>query len=307
MESHLSFWNSIYSQFDPVAFSLFGLKVHWYGIAYACALILAFFIAKFFIRHFPQRFPIAQTMIDSYFLWAEVGVILGARLGYVLIYDPNRFYYLANPLEIFSPFDSYGNFVGISGMSFHGGAVGFLFMSWLFCRFKKQSFLQLMDLLAISVPLAYIFGRVGNFLNQELYGRIVPDNDSFGQVVGILVNGELRYPSQLLESFLEGFVLFIVVAICARFLHKNGALIAVYGIGYGVARFVAEYWREPDSQMGLYFVVDGVFGGLSMGQILSSLMILAGCGILGYVYLCDSSQKSSKSTKIAKHAQNHKT
>lgn len=293
----MSFWNSIYSQFDPVAFSFLGLKVHWYGIAYACALILAFFIAKFFIRHYPNRFNIAQSTIDSYFLWAEVGVILGARIGYVAIYDPNRFYYLSNPLEIFSPFDSYGNFVGISGMSFHGGAIGFLFMSWLFCKVKKQDFLRLMDLLAISVPLAYIFGRLGNFLNQELYGRIVPNDDSFGQIVGILVNGELRYPSQLLESFLEGFVLFIVVAIFARFLRKSGALIAVYGIGYGVARFIAEYWREPDSQMGLYFGIDGVFSGFSMGQILCAIMILAGFCILCYVYIFDKPPNKLKTHK----------
>ena len=287
-QADFSFWNTIYSQFDPVAFSILGLKVHWYGIAYACALILAFFIAKFFIRRYPARFDIAESTIDSYFLWAEVGVILGARIGYVLIYDTNTMYYLRNPLEIFSPFDSYGNFVGISGMSFHGGAVGFLLMSWLFCRFKKQGFLPLMDLLAISVPLAYVFGRLGNFLNQELYGRIVPNDDNFGQMIGILVNGELRYPSQLLESFLEGVVLFFVVAFFARFLRKSGALIAIYGIGYGVARFIAEYWREPDVQMGLYFSVDGVFSGFSMGQILCGIMIFAGFCILFYVYLWDS-------------------
>ena len=274
-----STWNTIYSHFDPVAFSVFGVNVHWYGIAYVCALVFALFVAQFFIAKFPARFPISKQLLDSYFLWAELGVIIGARLGYVLIYDPDRFWYLAHPLEIFSPFDSRGEFVGIRGMSFHGGVIGFLLASVIFVRIKKIALLPLMDLVAISVPLAYIFGRVGNFLNQELFGRIVPAEDSIGQVIGIVINGTLRYPSQLLEALLEGVVVFIIVMLCARVKALKGALIGVYGVSYGLMRFVAEYWREPDPQLGLF---GQILGGLSMGQILCGAMIICGMLIIAY-------------------------
>ena len=270
-----STWNTIYSHFDPVAFSVFGVNVHWYGIAYVCALIFALFVAHFFIAKFPARFPISKQLLDSYFLWAELGVIIGARIGYVLIYDPDRFWYLAHPLEIFNPFDSRGEFVGIRGMSFHGGVIGFLLASVIFVRIKKIALLPLMDLVAISVPLAYVFGRVGNFLNQELFGRIVPAEDSIGQVIGIVINGVLRYPSQLLEALLEGVVVFIIIMLCARVKALKGALIGVYGVSYGLMRFIAEYWREPDPQLGL-------FGSLSMGQILSLIMIILGALVIIY-------------------------
>ncbi|WP_407380564.1 prolipoprotein diacylglyceryl transferase [Helicobacter sp.] len=274
-----STWNTIYSHFDPVAFSVFGVNVHWYGIAYVCALVFALFVAQFFIAKFPARFPISKQLLDSYFLWAELGVIVGARIGYVAIYDPDRFWYLANPLEIFSPFDSRGEFVGIRGMSFHGGVIGFLLASVIFVRIKKIALLPLMDLVAISVPLAYIFGRVGNFLNQELFGRIVPAEDSIGQVIGIVINGTLRYPSQLLEALLEGVVVFIIVMLCARVKALKGALIGVYGVSYGLMRFIAEYWREPDPQLGLF---GQILGGLSMGQILCGAMIICGMLIIAY-------------------------
>lgn len=274
-----STWNTIYSHFDPVAFSVFGVNVHWYGIAYVCALIFALFVAHFFIAKFPARFPISKQLLDSYFLWAELGVIVGARIGYVAIYDPDRFWYLANPLEIFNPFDSRGEFVGIRGMSFHGGVVGFLLASVIFVRVKKITLLPLMDLVAISVPLAYIFGRVGNFLNQELFGRVVGENDAFGQKVGILVNGTLRYPSQLLEALLEGLVVFVIIIISSRVKLLTNALIGVYGVSYGLMRFVAEYWREPDPQLGLF---GQILGGLSMGQILCLMMIVLGAIIIFY-------------------------
>ncbi|PAF41597.1 prolipoprotein diacylglyceryl transferase [Helicobacter sp. 11S03491-1] len=270
-------WNEIYSIFNPIAFEIFGIQVHWYGIAYVLALLVSLYIAKYFIRHDPQRFPISNKNIDNYFIWVEIGVILGARIGYIAIYDPNSLYYFSHPWQIFNPFDMQGNFVGIRGMSYHGALIGFLIASVLFAYKKHQKFLLYMDLVAISVPLGYVFGRIGNFLNQELYGRIVPLGDSWGQKIGILVNSELRYPSQLIEAFLEGIVVFILVIIAKKFLKTQGMLIVVYGVSYGIMRFVAEFWREPDVQMGYYF------GGLSMGQILSILMILVSLGLLFYI------------------------
>ncbi|WP_104749892.1 prolipoprotein diacylglyceryl transferase [Helicobacter cynogastricus] len=272
----MSFWNTIYSHFSPIAFSLFGINVHWYGIAYVSALLIAFFVALRAIKKDPVRFPVSRSLFESYFLYAEVGVILGARLGYILVYDPNTLYYLKAPWQIFNPFYE-GEFVGIRGMSYHGGLVGFLIASLLFSKIKQQNFLIYLDLIAISLPLGYVFGRIGNFLNQELFGRVVPQGDAFGQKIGILVDGVLRYPSQLIEAFLEGVVLFFVVMVAKRFTSAPGMLMVVYGLGYSLARFVSEYYREADVQMGYYF------WHLSMGQILSLVMAGISLGLWGYV------------------------
>lgn len=261
-------WNEIYYHFDPIAFEVFGYPIHWYGIAYAFALFIVLYLAKYFLKKDCKYFNIDNTTLDYYFIWAEVGIILGARIGYILIYDPLRLEYLTHPWQIFNPFDVNGEFVGIRGMSYHGGVIGFFVATYLFAIYRKKDFFMLTDLIALSVPLGYIFGRIGNFLNQELFGRVV-QNDAFSRSIGILIQGELRYPSQLIEAFLEGFVVFIVVFFVYKKIKIKGILIAVYGIAYSVARFISEYFREPDEQMGTY-----IFG-LSMGQILSLLMILS--------------------------------
>lgn len=270
-------WNEIYNVFNPVAFNIFGISVHWYGIAYVLSLLLALYIAKFFVKKDPTRFPISNKNLDIYFLWVEIGVILGARIGYIAIYDPNSLYYFTHPWQIFNPFDTQGNFIGIRGMSYHGALIGFLAASILFSHKKHQNFLLYMDLVAISVPLGYVFGRIGNFFNQELYGRVVQTDDTFGQKIGILVDGLIRYPSQLIEALLEGIVVFILVLIAKKIFKTRGILIVVYGISYGCMRFIAEFWREADPQMGYYSL------GLSMGQILSLLMIVLSLGLLAYI------------------------
>ncbi|PAF47898.1 prolipoprotein diacylglyceryl transferase [Helicobacter sp. 12S02232-10] len=270
-------WNEIYSLFNPVAFEIFGIAIHWYGIAYVLSLLVALYMAKRAIKKDPKRFPISSKNLESYFIWVEIGVILGARIGYIAIYDPNSLYYFTHPWQIFNPFDSRGDFVGIRGMSYHGALIGFLIASIAFSYKKRQNFLLYMDLVAISVPLGYVFGRIGNFLNQELYGRVVPKNDLWGQKIGILVDGTLRYPSQLIEAFLEGIIVFICVWIAKKTLKTQGLLIVVYGISYATMRFIAEFWREPDPQMGHYLL------GLSMGQILSVIMIAISLGLLFYI------------------------
>ncbi|CBG40595.1 prolipoprotein diacylglyceryl transferase [Helicobacter mustelae] len=280
-------WNEIYSRLDPVAFEAFGFEVHWYSLAYLSALICALLLAKFWIRGDKKRFPISAMTLEGYFIWAEIGVILGARIGYIFIYDPYWEYYLLHPWQIFNPWDEAGNFVGIRGMSYHGALVGFLLSSILFSYFKKVHFLMLLDVIAISVPLAYVFGRVGNFLNQELVGRVITNPK--WDFLGILVNGQLRYPSQLIEAFLEGVVVFFVVFFVSKKSTMQGSLIVAYGVAYSIARFVSEYFRQPDEQLGTYF---GMF---SMGQILSIVM-LAFSGVI-YFVACkqrDSLQKASR-------------
>lgn len=282
----MSFWNEIYSHFDPVAFELFGLKVHWYGLAYVSALLLTLFIAQIFTKLYPLRFNLSRNMLDSYFIWAELGVILGARIGYIIIYDSNTIFYLLKPWEIFNPFDEMGNFIGIRGMSFHGALIGLAFATFLFSKIKKIELLTLVDLAAISAPLAYFFGRIGNFLNQELYGRVIENNESLGNTIGILVNGELRYPSQLIEGFLEGIVVFFILFFALKyskfFMKTKGSLGALYLLSYGFMRFIAEFFREPDIQLGLFY-------GFSMGQILCFLMILI--ALIWFIYLIRESKK----------------
>lgn len=275
--------NEWYSHFNPVAFEIFSIKVHWYGIAYILALLSALWFAQIFRKDL--RFAsITPKGLENYFLIAELGIILGARVGYILIYSPQRWEYLAHPWQIFNPFDSHGNFIGISGMSYHGAIVGFLLASYLYTKIKKQNFLQHLDLMALSIPLAYVFGRIGNFLNHELYGRVIPENDNFWKPFGIYIDGALRYPSQIIEAFLEGVVVFVIVWMAKRFLSFDGALIGIYALGYSLMRFVAEFYREPDSQMGYY----GIF---SMGQILSFAMLGASLLLLFYAYAKQSSNR----------------
>lgn len=264
----MSRWNNIYNNFDPVAFKIFGISVHWYGLMYVLALLVALGVAKFIVKF--DKVGISNSLLDNYFFWVEVGVILGARVGYILIYDPNTLYYLTRPWQIFNPFYN-GEFVGIRGMSYHGAVVGFLIATIAFCKKYKQNTWALLDLVALSIPLGYFFGRIGNFLNQELFGRVtdVP--------WGIYVAGVLRHPSQIYEAILEGVVIFLILFAYRKFKKFDGELIALYAILYTVARFICEFYREPDFGLGFVFL------GLSMGQILSLIMLFGGA--LAYLFL----------------------
>jgi phosphatidylglycerol:prolipoprotein diacylglycerol transferase len=263
----MEFWNNIYSNFNPIAFQIGVFKIHWYGIMYISALISAYLFAKWIIKK--DNLPITENQLDDYFIWVEIGVILGARLGYVFFYSDHKDYYFSNPWQIFNPFSN-GEFVGISGMSYHGALIGFLIASYLFARKHKIPNLFLLDLVAISVPVGYIFGRIGNFLNQELVGRVtdVP--------WGIYVFDSLRHPSQLYEALLEGVLVFAILFWYRKRTRFMGEIAMLYGIAYGSARFVAEFWRAPDIQLGFI-----AFNWLTMGQLLSGFMIII--GVLGII------------------------
>ncbi|MDX1809567.1 MAG: prolipoprotein diacylglyceryl transferase [Sulfurospirillaceae bacterium] len=275
----MTYWNHIYEHINPIAFSLGSIGVHWYGIMYVLALLTALGAAKYFVKK--DRMGIDDKMLDNYFVWVEVGVILGARFGYIIFYDPHTYYYMTHPWQIFNPFMD-GIFVGISGMSYHGAIIGFLLATWLFGKKQKINSLILLDLVAISVPLGYIFGRIGNFLNKGLVGREtdVP--------WGIYVNGSLRHPSQLYEAFLEGLVIFVFLYFYRKKKRFDGELIALYGILYSVARFVAEFFRQPDFQLGFVFE-----GWMSMGQVLSVFMAFVSLCL--YIYLLKRSKKLKNS------------
>ncbi len=265
----MNYWNNIYKHFNPIAVDLGIISIHWYGIMYILALLTALWYAKWIIKK--DSIPVSEELIDSYFIWIELGIIFGARVWYILFYDINTSYYLSHPWQIFNPFHN-GEFVGIRGMSYHGAVVGAIIGSWLFSRKYPNKLNKIVDIVALSIPVGYIFGRIGNFLNQELIGRAtdVP--------WGIVVDGVLRHPSQLYEAFLEGFLVALILFIYRKHKRFDGELIAIYGILYGIMRFIAEFWREPDIQLG--FLYDGW---LTMGQIQSSIMIIVSIGI--YIFL----------------------
>ncbi len=265
----MPFWNHIYAHFDPVAFKLGPVAVHWYGLMYMLALLGALYAAKFFVKKDALGF--SNQILESYFIWIEIGIVLGARIGYILFYDPHLDYYLTHPWQMFNPFMD-GTFVGIRGMSYHGAIVGFLLGTWFFYLKYKVNIWRLLDLVALSVPVGYIFGRIGNFLNQELFGRVtdVP--------CGIYVDGVLRHPSQLYEALLEGLAVFLLLYLYRSSKKFDGELIALYGLFYSLARFTAEFWREPDFQIGF------VYGGwMSKGQALSLVMAVASLVLYGVI------------------------
>jgi len=262
-------WQNIYSYFDPVAFNIASIAVHWYGIMYATALLIAIYMGHYIIKK--DNSSISSDVLDSYIWWAEIGVILGARIGYVLFYDTNAIYYLTQPWEIFNPFQN-GEFVGISGMSYHGALIGFIIATTLFCKKHKLSFWILADIASLAVPLGYIFGRIANFLNQELIGRTTD------MPWGILVDGVLRHPSALYEAFLEGFVIFVILFLYRTRRKFDGEIALLYVMLYSFMRIVAENYRQPDIQLGFLLGTSW----LTMG-ILISLGFIS-LGLILYIY-----------------------
>ena len=241
---------------DPVLISVGPLQIRWYGLMYIMGFLFSYLLVQFQLAR--QKSPLLskEQLLDLYF-YLILGLILGARLGYCLFYNPKV--YLQHPLEILA--------VWHGGMSFHGGLLGVLVASWVYCRKNKISLLDLGDLLIVTAPIGLGLGRLANFINGELYGRIttVPWGMIFSQ------GGPLpRHPSQLYEAFLEGVVLFILLWIKRDRKAFPGVLIARFLILYGAFRILVEFFREPDVQVG-YFL-----GLLTMGQILSILMIVVG-------------------------------
>ena len=262
-------WQHFYDWMDPVALAIGPLTLRWYGLMYVTALVVGFFAGRWLVTK--DRYPLSKEQYDLAFIWVEVGVILGARLGYVLFYDERALWYLGHPWEIFNPFQG-GHFVGISGLSYHGAIVGFLVASWLFTRRHRIRFWLFMDLAVLASAAGYGFGRIGNFLNERLIGREtdVP--------WGVFNDGVLRHPATLYEALLEGFAVFILLFLFRRFKTFDGQLAALYGMLYSAARFTCEFWRRPDPQLGFL-----LFDWVTMGQILSFVLFFVSLGF--YIWL----------------------
>jgi len=272
MEKLFFFYRYLPNYINPVALNLGFIQIRWYGIMYALSFLVTYKLIIYRLNK--SKIGISKKTIDDYFFSMILAVLLGARLGYVLFYNLN--YYIKNPLEIFLPFDFKEGirFIGISGLSYHGGLLGLIFGTLFFCYRRKIDFWRLTDLIALNVPLGYTFGRIGNFLNLELYGR--PTSFILGMYFPNDPLNKLRHPSQLYEAFLEGVILFLILFYLHKRIKIKGIIFSFYLLGYGFFRFVVEFLREPDAQLGF------IWAYFTMGQILCFFMMLAGIIILLY-------------------------
>jgi len=263
-------WQHIPEHINPAFLEIGSFQLRYYGLMYLIAFFIVYSLVIYRIRD--EGLEWSRETIQDYFVWAIAGLLIGARLGYVLCY--NLEYFAAHPLYIIFPFDlSDGfRFVGISGMSYHGGLVGIVLASVWFCRRQAIRFWRFADLFSPAIPLGYTFGRIGNFLNGELYGRVT--DVWWGMYFPMDPLLRLRHPSQLYEAFFEGIVLFVILWSIRKKSRFDGFLLCLYLIGYGAVRFCIEFFREPDPQLGL------VMGMFSMGQVLCLAMIIFGGAVM---------------------------
>lgn len=251
----------IHPQFDPVALHIGSFGIHWYGLMYLIGFLAFLALGKYQIKH-KTWFGWSNEMLDDALFYGALGVILGGRIGYILFYQFASF--MQHPLDIFK--------IWQGGMSFHGGFLGVLIAMYLFNKKHKQAdnsnpWLKIMDFVAPLVPIGLGAGRMGNFINGELWGRAT--NSSFGMIFP-QVDKLARHPSQLYEFALEGIALFCILWWFSRKQRPVGAISALFLIGYGSFRFLVEYTRQPDEFLGLLQL------GMSMGQWLSLPMVLIG-------------------------------
>ena len=250
--------------FDPVLIQVGPLAIRWYALAYIGSLLLGWRIMRRLVRLSP---PVAtEEQTDDFLTWATLGVVLGGRLGYVLFYQP--WHYLQSPLGALA--------VWQGGMSFHGGTLGVVVALMLYCRRHRIPLLGFADRLAVVVPIGLGLGRIANFINGELWGQIAPDWLPWAMVFPV-AGPEPRHPSQLYQASMEGVALLVVLALLCRspaVRARFGTLTGVFLVGYGVARVIGEFFRQPDAFLGF------LFAGATMGQLLSLPMIAAGAWLV---------------------------
>lgn len=288
-----------------------GLPIRWYAVMYVFAFATAYILFMGLLKEKENR-DIKKESAEDLFIYCVIGLLIGARLGSCLFYD-DALYYLSHPWLVFWPFRN-GEFVGLPGMSYHGGVIGAIVAGLIYTKVKKTSFLRFADLITSAIPFAYTWGRLGNFINGELYGRVTtsrmgmvfPTAERFStthqwvrsvaDTVGIVYSpGDYvnlpRWPSQLFEAFFEGIVLGIIIWFVVRKIKKkrnmaDGTILASYLMGYGLIRFILEYFRQPDSDIGYVighssniYLFESVLN-ISKGQVFCLLMVIGGLALL---------------------------
>lgn len=265
---NLQAYQHLPSQIDPIAFSIGFFSVRWYSLMYVVGFLTIFMLLLWRIKRgeFEKIFPFeimkdqAVSMTLDFLLVAMLGALLGGRLGFAIFYQPAHF--LAHPLALISPFNGEnGSYVGIYGMSYFGGVLGTIVASFFYAKFKKTSFLAWADFVVPALGAGYFFGRLGNFLNGELYGKVTVM--PWGMYFPLSGDGFLRHPSQLYEALGEGLLVFILLWQMRNVDFLKGKLLLVYLGGYALMRFVLEFFREPEMQFKLFANF------FSLGQILS--------------------------------------
>ena len=248
------------NNFDPVAFEIFSLEIRWYSLSYIIGLVFGWYYAKNkLIKDSTQK-----ECFDDYITYLIISIIIGGRLGYVIIYDP--IYFISNPVEIIK--------IWQGGMSFHGALIGIIIGTYLFCKNKNENIFSYLDVVAVCSPIGIFLGRISNFINSELYGieTNVPWSVKF-----IKIDDLNRHPSQIYEAIFEGVVLFIIlIMLFSRLRNTPGIISGYFLILYSFFRFVIEFFREPDQQLGYLFF------NLSMGQIISCIALTCGLIIVYY-------------------------
>lgn len=248
-----------YPNISPEIVKIGPLSIRWYGLMYLIGFISSYLIVKKEMKR--KRLRVEKDFLENLYFYLILGLLIGARLGYVVFY--NLSYYLENPSEIFA--------IWHGGMSFHGGLLGVIVSAWIFSKIKKFDFFTLTDMLVISAPIGLGLGRIGNFINGELYGKVTnvpwamvfPEGGPFP-----------RHPSQLYEAAFEGVLLFIILWFLKDKFSNSGIISSIFLILYGIFRFIIEFFREPDPQIGY------ILGIFTMGQVLCSIMIIIGLGLL---------------------------
>lgn len=269
-----------YPDINPIALQLGFIKIRWYGLMYLVGLVAAWLLLTYRSKKRPELHWSNEQISDLIF-YGALGIIIGGRLGYMIFYDLSNF--IHHPLLVFKTWDG--------GMSFHGGLLGVLFSMWLFSRKTGKHFIDITDFIAPVVPIGLAAGRLGNFINGELWGKIshvpwamvFPAGGSFP-----------RHPSQLYELSLEGIVLFILLWTFSSKARPRYASSGLFLLGYGIARFICEFFRVPDPQWGYL-----AFNWLTMGQLLSLPMIIGGIFLLAYSMYTQTSSK--REVNVARH------
>lgn len=266
-----------FPEIDPVAFHIGPLPVHWYGITYLVAFVACWRILSWRIRHSPYHKGFTVEQLSDLLFYGALGIILGGRIGYMLFYDFHDL--ITHPTLLFETWKG--------GMSFHGGLIGVTLAMWVYARRHKKALGDITDFIAPVVPIGLACGRIGNFINGELWGRVT---DVPWAMIFPNAGPQPRHPSQLYEFFLEGILLFLILWFFSSKPRPRWAISGMFSLFYGIFRFFVEFFREPDAQIGFI-----AFGWMSKGQLLCIPMILVGIALLVYAYMDPKNKIKSKS------------